>query len=109
MNLFLKKLITKFSKSLSINEYTINLKEGNYLLYESIYNLKLVKSEIFKTYIKTNIVKNFILLSKYSAKAFFLFVKKLNNIFFLYIDYQDLNNLTIKNWYLLLLIGKILD
>lgn len=43
------------------------------------------------------------------AKAPILFVKKPDSSFCLYVNYQDLNNSTIKNWYPLPFIGKLLD
>ena len=69
----------------------------NNLLYWPIYSPRPVKLEIFKTYIKSNLANSFILLLKSSAKAWILFVKKLDSSFCLYIDYYNFNNLTIKN------------
>ena len=42
-------------------------------------------------------------------RAPILFVRKAKSSFCLCLNYQEFNNLTIKNWYLLLLIGKFLD
>ena len=47
----------------------------------------LKKLEIFNAYIKTNLVIDFILSFKSSVKAFILFFKKLNNSFYLCINY----------------------
>ena len=65
--------------------------------------------EILKTYIKTNLVNSFIGPSKSPTGALILFIRKKNGSFWLCIDYWGLNNLTIKNWYPLPLIGKSLD
>ena len=46
----------------------------------------------------TNLANSFILLSKFYAKTFILFIIKFKDSFHLCIYYQDLNNLTIKNW-----------
>ena len=62
-----------------------------------------------KTYIETLLANNSIRLSKSSVGASILFVCKPNNSLYLYINYWELNNLTIKNQYLLFLIDKSLD
>ena len=65
--------------------------------------------EILKTYIENNLANNFIKPSKSFTKASILFDKKLNGSLRLFMDYQDFNNLTIKNWYPLSLVGESLD
>lgn len=65
--------------------------------------------KISKTYIKTNLANEFIQPSKSPIDALILFVKKPNGGFYLCVDYQSLNNLTIENWYPLPLIGESLD
>ena len=65
--------------------------------------------ETLKTYIKNNLANNFIRPFKFSAKAFILFNKKPNSSLRLCVNYQGLNNLIIKSWYPLSLIGKSLD
>ncbi len=57
----------------------------------------LVKLETLKAYIENNLVNGFIKPSKSPVKAPILFDKKLDNSLRLCIDYQGLNNLTIKN------------
>ena len=37
------------------------------------------------------------------------FDQKLDKSFWLFVNYRALNNLTIKNWYLLPLVGELLD
>ena len=92
-----------------MNEYAIKLKEGKQPLFGPIYSLDLVELEILKTYIKTNLANSFIHLSKSLAGALILFHKKPNGSLRLYVDYWGLNNITIRNWYPLPLIGKLLD
>ena len=65
--------------------------------------------ESLKAYIETNLANRFIRPSKSPAGAPILFEQKSDNSLRLYIDYWGLNNLTIKNRYLLPLIGKLLD
>ena len=65
--------------------------------------------ESLKAYIETNLANGFIRPSKSLASASILFNWKLDSFFRLCIDYQDLNNLIIKNWYLLPLIKEALN
>ena len=91
-----------------MNKHVIKLEKDKQLSFGPIYNLGLIKLEIFKTYIETNLANGFIQLFKSPAKAPILFDKKSNRSLRFYIDYWSLNNITIKNYYLLLLIGKLL-
>lgn len=83
--------------------------EGKQPPYGPIYSLGLVELETLKTYININLVNDIIRLSKFSAGASILFVQKPDSSLRLCVNYQGLNNLTIKNQYLLPLIGKSLD
>ncbi len=53
--------------------------------------------ETLKAYIKNNLASGFIRPSKSPARVPILFDKKPDSSLRLYVDYQDLNNLTIKN------------
>ena len=77
--------------------------------YGPFYSLGPVELETLKTYIETNLANGFIRSFKSPAKAPFLFDKKPDDSLRLCVDYWGLNNLTIKNQYLLLLVGKSLD
>ena len=99
----------KFLKHSKINNYTIELVDGQQPLYGLIYSLKLIELEILKAYIKINLVNKFIKPSKLSTSAPIIFKQKLNKHFQLCINYQGLNNLTIKNWYPLPLIVESLN
>ena len=87
----------ELSENIGINEYAIKLKEGKQSLFSPIYSLELVELETLKIYIKTNLVNSFIKPFKPPAGALIFFNKKLDRSFCLYIDYQSLNNITIKN------------
>ena len=63
---------------------------------------------MLKTYIKANLASSFIRPSKSPAGALIPFVWKKNSSLHLFVDYRGLNNLTIKNCCLLLLIGELL-
>ena len=65
--------------------------------------------ETLKAYIETNLASGFIKPSKSFANTSILFDRKSDGFLRLCINYQGLNNLTIKNQYLLLLIGELLD
>ena len=92
-----------------INKHAIELIEGKQPPYGPIYSLGLVELETLKAYIETHLKTGFISPSKSPAGASIFFDKKPNSSLYLYVDYRGLNNLTIKNWYPLLLIGESLD
>lgn len=60
-------------------------------------------------YIEINPANNFIRSSKSYRDIPIFFVSKLDRNLCLCVDYQDLNNLTIRNRYPLSLMGKSLD
>ena len=93
----------------SINKHAIELQTDKQPLYGLIYSLGPVELEILKTYIETNLKTGFIWPFKSPAGAFILFDNKPDGSFWLCVNYRSLNNLTIKNWYPLPLIGKALD
>lgn len=64
---------------------------------------------MLKTYIEINLANGFIRPFKSPANASIKFICKKEGSFQLCVDYQDLNNLAINNWYLLLLIDKFLN
>ena len=92
-----------------MKKHAIKPEEDKQSPFGLIYNLRLVELETLKTYIKTNLANDFTRLSKSLARTFILFDRKLNKSFHFYVNYQGLNNLTIKNQYLLPLIGELLD
>ena len=97
-------------KHTGINNHATKLVDGcQQPLYGPIYNLEPVELEILKAYIETNLANGFIRLSKFHTGALILFDRKSNGFFWLCVNYWGLNNLTIKNWYLLSLIGELLD
>ena len=93
-------------KHTDINDYSINLIDDKQPPYGPIYSLRPVELETLKTYIEINLANNFIRPSKSPTGASILFIHKKNSSLWLYVDYQGLNNLTIKNWYPLPPIGK---
>lgn len=93
VDMFLFDLAIELSENIDINRYAFKLEEGKQL----IYSLGLVELETLKIYIKTYLKIGFIQSSKSSIGTSILSEKKSNGNLYLCINYQDLNNLTIKN------------
>lgn len=108
-NVFSSNMTMEFPKNTSINKYTIKLVEKKQSSYEPIYTLRLIELETLKTYIEIHLKTGYIWSSKFPTEAPILFNKKLDNSLCLFVDYRDLNNLTIRNRYLLPVIGATLD
>ena len=108
-NVFFSDSAAKQPEHTGINDHFINLLNNKQPPYGPIYSLGLVELEILKTYIEANLASGFIKPSKSRAGAPILFVRKKNGSLHLFVNYQGLNNLTIKNCYPLPLIGKSLD
>ena len=96
-------------KRIELNEHAINLENGKQPPYGPIYSLGLVELKTLKTYIETHLKTRFIQPSKSFAGVLILFDKKQDGSLHLCVDYQGFNNLTIKNRYLLSLIGESFD
>ncbi len=92
-----------------MNKHVIELIDGKQPPYGPIYTLSPVGLEKLKTYIETHLKTGFIQPSWSPVWASIFFNNKLDGSLRLCITYQGLNNLTMKNWYPLLLIGWALD
>ena len=68
-----------------------------------------MEPETFKTYIKTYLKTGFICPFKSFANTYILFNKKPTSSLWLHIDYWGLDNIIIKNQYLLPLIKEALN
>ena len=108
-NVFFSDSVAELPEHTGINDHIIDLLDNKQPLYGPIYCLGLVELETLKTYIKANLVSGFIRPSKSPSGTSILFVRKNDSNFCLYVDYRRLNNLMIKNCYLLLLIGELLN
>ena len=108
-DVFLEKSANILPKRTGANEYAIKVEEGKQPRYGPIYSLGRIELRTPKTYIKANLANGFIRTSKSPASASILFFRKPNGSFCLCVNYQRLNKLTIKNYYLLPLISKSLD
>ena len=108
-DVFLEKKALVLPECTELNEHAIDLEDDKQPPYGPIYSLGLVELETLKTYIETHLKTGFIWPSKFLVGAPIFFDKKLDSSFCLCVDYWGLNNLTIKNRYLLPLIGESLD
>ncbi len=99
----------KLPKNTGMNEYAFELIDEKQPPYGPIYALNLVELKTLKTYIETYLKTGFIQLFKSLAGAPIFLDKNPDSNLRLCVNYRDLNNLTIKNWYLFLLIGEALD
>ena len=78
-------------------------------LYGPIYSLGPLEPETLKIYIKANLASSFIRFSKSPSGAPILFIQKKDGRLCLCVDYRGVNNLMIKNYDPLPLIGESLD
>ena len=108
-DVFSQDLISKLFKPIKINNYTIELVNGQQSPYGSIYSLELVELGALKTYIETNLANRFIKPLKLSVNILILFERKSDGFLQLCVNYKGPNNLIIKNGYLLLLFKESLD
>lgn len=108
-NIFSPKLVVELSEYTGINNHTIELVNDCQPPYSSIYSLGSMELETLKTYIKNNVANGFIRPFKSLAEAPIFFDKKLDGTLQLCVDYRGLKNLTIKNWYPLPFVRKLLD
>ena len=108
-DMFSEKLANVLPERTGVNKHVMEFEKGKQPLYGSIYSLGLVELKSLKTYIETNLANGFIRSSKLPAGAPILFIRKTNGSFYLCINYQELNNLIIKNRYPLPLISKSLN
>ena len=85
-DVFFPKLALELFEYIEINDYAIELVDDWQSPYRHIYSLRLVKLEILKTYIKTNLANTFIRSSKFLVKALIFFNKKIDKNFWFYVD-----------------------
>ena len=108
-DVFSLKLVIKLPKNTRINDHAIKFVDNWQSPYGPIYSLSPIELETLKAYIKNNLINGFIRPFKSLTRTLILFNKKPDGSLRLCIDYRGLNNLTIKNWYPLPLVGESLD
>ena len=107
-DVFSLKLAAKLPEHRTSN-HTIKLVDDQQPLYSLIYSLGPIKLEILKAYIKNNLINGFIRPFKSPTGAPISLDKKPDSSLRLYVNYQRLNNLTIKNQYPLPLVKELLN
>ena len=96
-DIFSIDLTMELLENIGMNKHIIKLIKEKQPFYGPIYALKPIELETLKAYIKTHLKTRFIRPSKSPIGALILFNNKLDSSLYLYIDYQGLNNLTIKH------------
>ncbi len=108
-----KKVFSKIlSNSLNMHnqmKHLIDLMKSKMSHIESIYKMIQDEFAAIWDYLKNALKKKWIHSSSSSAEASVLFVKKLNESFCLYMNYHDLNEITVKNNYSLSLLFETLN
>lgn len=89
--------------------YDIKLIEGKTPLFRLLYAISCTKLQALKAWLEENLKKGFICPSSSAIASPVLFVKKSDRSLRFYIDYQALNNISIKDRYLLPLTKKSLN
>ena len=109
IDVFSPKLVVELPEHTRINDLIIELVDDQQPSYGLMYSLEPMELKMLKIYIKNNLANSFIRPSKSVVGTFILFDKKPDKSLRLYVNYQGLNNLIIKNRYFLLLVDKLLD
>ena len=90
-------------------DHTIHLIPDKELFKESLYNMSHDELQVLQKYLKDYLSKGFIHVSSSSATFSVIFIKKPGGELCLCVNYCGLNNLTVKNQYLLPLIWETLN
>ncbi len=96
-DVFSLDLAVELPENTGMNKHAIEVIEGKQPPYGPIYTLSPVELETLKTYIEIYLKMDFIQPSKFPARAPIFFDKKPDGSLCLFVNYQDLNNLMIKN------------
>jgi hypothetical protein len=88
-------------------DHAINTKNKMFS-FESVYNLSMIELELFKEYLDEFLTKEFIVFFSSFVNASILFIKKSKNDLKLFVNYKELNVITIKNRYSISLINQLL-
>ena len=90
-------------------DHTIELLPGNHKVDCKTYNLTTAEQKELDNFLEENLSTGHIWPSKSQFTSAFFFVKKKDSKLHLIQDYWKLNDITVKNQYLLLLISKLID
>lgn len=96
LNVFFKKNATILLLHWT-HDYVIHLKKNPQLLVFALYNMSCNETLKLQRYLNKNLNKEFIQVIHFQIIIFVLFIKKLEEELYFYVNYQDLNVITIKN------------
>jgi len=108
IDIFCKNQFRKLSKH-CLCDLSIQLKGNNYLSLGPIYSLFILELQTLWEFIDKNLKIRFIRSLQFPCGLLVLFIKKKNRSLQLYVNYQGLNKITKKNYYLILLVMDLLD
>ena len=108
LNVFFKKNANILS-SYCLYNYAIHLKKDAQPLAFALYDMSRNEALELCRYLNKNLSKEFIRVSRSQATISILFVKKSRDKLRFYVNYKDLNAITIKNQYSLFSISKTLN
>ncbi len=106
------KILKQSEMSLSKHkswDHEVSLLNDKQSKWMSLYSMSEDQLKKVKTYLDENLKREFIRLSKSSAKYLILFVSKKNDTKWLCVDYRQLNKITKQNSYFLSLIKELQD
>lgn len=103
------KQVTKELPLLIGIEHSIDFEPSAQPPYGLLYSFGEQQLNTLAKYIKDNLTIGRIIYNTSSINVFILFVSKKNDSLKLYINYKRLNKITIKNYYLFLLINELMD
>ena len=90
-------------------DHTIELLLGNHKINCKTYNLTIAEKKKLDDFLEENLSTGCIQPSKSQFASTFFLVKKKDGKLHPVQDYWKLNDITVKNWYLLLLISELID
>ncbi len=108
LNIFFKKNVDILSLH-QAHDHVIHLKEDAQLSVFALYDMSRDEILELRCYLNENSSKDFIQVSRSQTIISVLFVKKFEEELHFCVNYQDLNTITIKNWYSLSLISEMLN
>ncbi len=108
LDVFFKKKVNILSLH-QAHDYVIHFKKDAQFSVFTLYNISCDKILELRRYLNENLSKDFIQVSRSQTIIFVLFVKKFEEELCFCVNYWDLNAITIKNWYSLLLISETLN
>ncbi len=108
LDVFFKKNVNILSLH-QVHDHVIHFKEDAQLSIFTLNNMSHDEILELRRYLNENLSKDFIQVSHFQMIVSVLFVKKFEEELCFCVNYWDLNTITVKNWYSLLLISETLN